>query len=80
MTKTASKWLKSLTVTDSDIARGKNILKTEVLDASDNSVCMLESLQQQALFKGQVCTPESLISNIDKLSASDVKAVRILRT
>ncbi|XP_076757847.1 ubiquinol-cytochrome c reductase core protein 2 [Xylocopa sonorina] len=75
VTKAASKWLKSLNVSDNDIARGKSILKIEVLDAADNELCLLESMQQQAILKGQVSTPASLVNDIDKLSASDVKAV-----
>lgn len=77
MTKEAAKWLKSLKVSESEVARGKNILKTEVLDAADNALCLLESMQQQALLKGQVSSPVSIANAIDKLSTSDVKAVRI---
>lgn len=77
MTKGAAKWLKSLKVSESEVARGKNILKTEVLDAADNALCLLESMQQQALLKGQVSSPVSIANAIDKVSTSDVKTVRI---
>ncbi|OAD60744.1 Cytochrome b-c1 complex subunit 2, mitochondrial, partial [Eufriesea mexicana] len=70
-----SKWLKSLQVSDKDITRGKNIMKTDILDAADNSLCLLESMQQQVLFKGQISTPISLANDIDKVSSSDVKTI-----
>lgn len=75
LTKAAAKWLKSLNVSESDVTRGKNILKTEILDAADNSVCLLESLQQQALLRGQVTSPTALVNAIEKVSAADVKTV-----
>lgn len=70
--------LKSLKLSDSDVARGKAILKAEVLNSADNAVALLESLQYQALYKGQVSTPTSLAAEIEKVSASDVKSVRLL--
>lgn len=75
LTKTACKVLKSLKLSDSDVARGKAILKAEVLNSADNAVALLESLQYQALYKGQVSTPTSLAAEIEKVSASDVKSV-----
>lgn len=75
LTKETAKWLKSLKVSENEVARGKNVLKTEILDAADNVVCLLESLQQQALLKGQVSSPVSIANAVDKISASDVKAV-----
>lgn len=77
MTKEAAEWLKSLKISESEVARGKNILKTEVLDAADNALCLLESMQQQALLKGQVSSPVSIANAIDNVSTSDVKTVRI---
>ncbi|CAD1480757.1 unnamed protein product, partial [Heterotrigona itama] len=74
LTKETAKWLKSLKVSENEVVRGKNILKTEILDAADNVVCLLESLQQQALLKGQVSSPISIANAVDKISASDVKA------
>ena len=75
MTKETAKWLKSLKVSENEVACGKNILKTEILDAADNAICLLESLQQQALLKGQVSSPISIANAVDKISVSDVKAV-----
>ena len=75
MTKAAYEWLKCFKLSEDDITRGKNILKTEILDAADNSLCLLESMQQQAVLKGKVSSPTSLANDIDKISASDVKDV-----
>ena len=75
LTKAACKWFKSLKVSDNDIARGKATLKAEILDAADNGAALLESLQYQALFKGQVSTPASLIAEIEKTSASTVQSI-----
>lgn len=51
------------------------MLKAEILDAADNAAALLECLQYQALFKGQVSTPASLIAEIEKISASTVQSV-----
>lgn len=75
ITKVAGKWLKSMNFSDSDVACGKAILKSEILEAADNQSALLQGLQHQALFKGQVSTPNSLIASVEKVSASDVKAV-----
>ncbi|XP_003702764.1 ubiquinol-cytochrome c reductase core protein 2 [Megachile rotundata] len=75
LTKEASKWLKSMKLSDKDIARGKAILKAEILDAADNESMLLENMQYQALFKGQISTPATLMADVDKVSASDVQSV-----
>ncbi|KOC68706.1 Cytochrome b-c1 complex subunit 2, mitochondrial [Habropoda laboriosa] len=75
LTKASRKWLKSMKLSDNDIARGKSILKTEVLDSADNALCLLESMQQQAVLKGKVSSPVSLANDIDKITPSDVQAV-----
>ncbi|XP_043260521.1 cytochrome b-c1 complex subunit 2, mitochondrial [Colletes gigas] len=75
ITNVAAKWLKSMKVSDSDVARGKAILKTEILEAADNGAALLESLQCQALHKRTVATPESLVANVEKVSASAVKSI-----
>ncbi|XP_033214004.1 cytochrome b-c1 complex subunit 2, mitochondrial [Belonocnema kinseyi] len=74
-TKAAYKWLKSANLTDADICRGKAALKTSVLAATDCSTSQLENLSHQALLKGRVVTPASLVAEIDKITASDVKNV-----
>ncbi|PBC33158.1 Cytochrome b-c1 complex subunit [Apis cerana cerana] len=75
LTKAACEWLKCFKLSDDDITRGKNILKTEILDAADNSLCLLESMQQQAVLKGKISSPTSLVNDIDKISACDVKDI-----
>lgn len=75
LTKAACKWLKSLKLSESDIARGKTILKAEILNAADNGTSLLENLQCQALFKGQVSSTASLIADVEKVSASNIRSV-----
>ncbi|XP_076623797.1 ubiquinol-cytochrome c reductase core protein 2 [Colletes latitarsis] len=75
ITNVAAKWLKSMKVSDSDVARGKAILKTEILEAADNGAALLENLQCQALHKRAVAAPEALVADVEKVSASAVKSV-----
>ncbi|KAK2586792.1 hypothetical protein KPH14_011817 [Odynerus spinipes] len=75
VTKAAYKWLRSPKLSDADISRGKNALKTEILYAAENGTALLEILGQQALFKGCASTPISLIASVDKITASDVNNV-----
>ncbi|CAK9834466.1 Cytochrome b-c1 complex subunit 2, mitochondrial [Anthophora retusa] len=75
LAKASFKWLKSMKLSDNDIARGKSILKTEVLDSGDTALCLLESMQQQAVQTGKVSSSSSLANDIEKITASDVKAV-----
>ncbi|XP_031845875.1 ubiquinol-cytochrome c reductase core protein 2 isoform X2 [Nomia melanderi] len=75
LTTAACKWLKTLNMSDSDVARGKAILKGEVLNEVDCGTALLESLQYQALLKGRVSSPGSLVADIEKVSTSDVKSV-----
>lgn len=75
LTQEASKWLKSMKLSDKDIARGKAVLKAEILDAADNETMLLQNMQYQALFKGQVSAPASLMADVDKVSASNVQAI-----
>ncbi|XP_076643473.1 ubiquinol-cytochrome c reductase core protein 2 [Halictus rubicundus] len=75
LTKAACGWLKTLNLSESDIARGKAILKAEILNGADNSAAILESLQYQALLKGQITSPTSLIADVENVSASNVKSV-----
>lgn len=67
--------MKSIKLSDSDIARGKAILKAEILDTADSEALLLENLQQQAITKGQVVSTASLVANVEKISASNVKSV-----
>ncbi|XP_076292558.1 ubiquinol-cytochrome c reductase core protein 2 [Lasioglossum baleicum] len=75
LTKAACSWLRSPNLNDSDIARGKAILKAEILCGADNAAAILESLQCQALLKGRVTSPSALTAEVDNVSASDVKSV-----
>ncbi|EFN83794.1 Cytochrome b-c1 complex subunit 2, mitochondrial [Harpegnathos saltator] len=75
VTKAAASYLKSPKISDADIARGKAILKAEILYAADDCAMLLENLGQQALFKGRVYKPADLVAEVDKISVSDVKSV-----
>ncbi|KAG7209873.1 hypothetical protein KM043_011475 [Ampulex compressa] len=75
LTKAAYACLKSPKLSDADIARGKATLKTEILCSGENNHALLEHLGQQTLFKGQISTPMSLASAVDKISTSDVNNV-----
>ncbi|KAI4499566.1 hypothetical protein M0802_005462 [Mischocyttarus mexicanus] len=69
------KWLKSPQISDADISRGKNVLKAEILYATENDTGLLEILQQQALLKGTVCSTKEMIASVDKITANDVRNV-----
>lgn len=75
LTKAACGWLKNLNLSDCDVARGKAILKAEILNGADNAAALLESLQYQALLKGRVSSPASLIADIENVSTSNVESV-----
>lgn len=76
MTKAATGYLKSPKLSDADIARGKATLKAEILYAADNEPALLESLGQQALLKGRLYKPSTLVAEVEKVTASEVKSVR----
>lgn len=77
LTKAGVKWLQSPQFSDADVARGKACLKAEVLAEGDSSVRLHESVGSQLLFSGNVITPDALAHEIDKITASDVKNVRL---
>lgn len=75
LTKAAYKWLRSPNLTEADINRGKTDLKAAILFGNDSNAAQLESLGQQALFKGRVASPLAIANEVDKISANDVKSV-----
>ncbi|XP_020278498.1 cytochrome b-c1 complex subunit 2, mitochondrial [Pseudomyrmex gracilis] len=75
VTKAATAYLRSPKLSDADVARGKAVLKAEILYGSDNDAANLENIKQQALLKGRVYKPSDLVAQIDKVTASDVKSV-----
>ncbi|XP_032685034.1 cytochrome b-c1 complex subunit 2, mitochondrial [Odontomachus brunneus] len=75
ITKAAVSCLRSLNISDADIARGKATLKAEIMFAADDNTTLLENLGQQALFKKRVYKPSDLVAQVDKISASDVKSI-----
>lgn len=68
--------MRSPKLSDADIARGKTMLKAEVLYAADNDATFLENIRQQAILRGRVHTPSNLVVEIDKITTSEVKSVR----
>ena len=77
-TKAAYKWLKSPSITEADITRGKADLKAAILFGSDNNAAQLESLGQQAILKGRVASPLEVVAAVENINANDVKSVRTL--
>lgn len=75
LTKAGYKWLRSASITDADINRGKNDLKAAILFGNDNNSGLLESLGQQVILKGRVTSPLAIANEVDKISANDVKSV-----
>ncbi|XP_011268973.1 cytochrome b-c1 complex subunit 2, mitochondrial [Camponotus floridanus] len=75
ITKAAAAYLRSPKISDADVARGKATLKAEILYAADNEPALLENLGQQAILKGRVYKPSTLVAEVDKVTASEVKSV-----
>lgn len=75
VTKAATAYLRSPKLSDGDVARGKAVLKAEILYGADNDTAILENIKQQALLKGRVYKPSDLVAQVDKVTASDVKSV-----
>ncbi|XP_011639291.1 cytochrome b-c1 complex subunit 2, mitochondrial isoform X1 [Pogonomyrmex barbatus] len=75
VTKAAAAYLRSPKLSDADIARGKIILKAEILYAADNDATFLENMRQQAIFKGRVYKPSDLVAKVDKITATEVKSI-----
>ncbi|KAL6442043.1 hypothetical protein ACFW04_002404 [Cataglyphis niger] len=74
-TEAATAYLRSPKLSDADITRGKTTLKAEILYAADNEPALLENLGQQAILKKRTYQPSTLVAEVDKVTASDVKSV-----
>ncbi|KAI4471119.1 metalloprotease [Holotrichia oblita] len=70
----ALKTLKSPNISDADVNRGKNQLKTTVLSAMESGSYALEKIGLQAVLTGTVLSPSEIASMIDTVSAAEVKA------
>lgn len=67
--------MKSCSVSDEDVTRGKEALKAAVAFALESEADLVDSLGQQAAVVGAVHGLAATCSAIDAVSASDVKSV-----
>ncbi|CAG9761659.1 unnamed protein product [Ceutorhynchus assimilis] len=70
----AVKALKSGNVTDADVARGKNQLKTALLLHLESGSEAVELLGKQAVLAGGAMSPCELAAAVDSVSTADVRA------
>lgn len=61
-----------------DIKRGKNQLRAAILMGQECASDIIENIGQQALLRGEVLSPEQLVSVVDSLKDSDINAVSII--
>lgn len=69
------KGLKSGSLTDAEISRGKNGLKAATIFAFENNSKLLRSMGNSAVLSGTFTNLEEMISAIDSISAADVNEV-----
>ena len=70
-----AKWLKSASVSDSDVARAKNELKISMLSEISNTAQMHENMAMQMVMTGKITPTMSLVAEVEKISSSDVNNV-----
>lgn len=75
ITKAAHKWLKSPSVSDADVARGKTMLKADILSVGDSNSLLTDDMAQQAIHRGKVSSIAAIVAEVDKITASDVNSV-----
>lgn len=73
------KALKSASLSDDDIARGKAGLKADIAFAYESEASLINVLAGQSTLLGSAHSLKSLFDAIDAVQASDVKNVRYLR-
>lgn len=79
MTEAAVKVLRSGSVSEEAIKRGKAGLKAAILNAAENPLNIAEDIGQQALLKGSVDSTLALVAAVDSVSSGDVNNVGIDR-
>lgn len=72
VTEAAVKVLRSGSVSEEAIKRGKAGLKAAILNAAENPLNIAEDIGQQALLKGSVDSTLALVAAVDSVSSSDV--------
>lgn len=70
--------LKTGSVSDEDIARGKTQVKAAILTSTESGRALNEIIGAQAALIGEVHSVDKLLAEIDALSASDVSNVRYI--
>lgn len=69
--------LKSGSVTEKDVQRGKNQLKLHALLSMENGESAIEWIGKQMIFTNAALKPKDLAAEIDSVQAADVKKVCI---
>ncbi|XP_058125199.1 cytochrome b-c1 complex subunit 2, mitochondrial [Anopheles ziemanni] len=69
-----AKALKSLSVSDADVARGKALTLLNLAEATENHSSLLTQLGDEAALLGQVYKQSDLIAAVNSVSTSDVQA------
>ncbi|CAH0546911.1 unnamed protein product [Brassicogethes aeneus] len=67
------KFMKCINVSEEDVSRGKNQLKTALLLEGENGANAIENLATQAVLTGTAHSATSLAALVDSISASDVQ-------
>lgn len=70
------KALKSATLSDEDVARGKAQLKSELAFIYETDACLVQALAGQSAHFGAPLTLKAAIEAVDAVQAADVKSVR----
>jgi ubiquinol-cytochrome c reductase core subunit 2 len=70
------KALKSASISDDDVNRGKAQLKSEIAFTYDSDATLVEALAGQSAALGSPINLKSALEAVDSVSSSDVKAVR----
>lgn len=69
-----AKALKSLSVSDADVARGKALTLLNLAESTENHSSLLTQLGDEAALLGQVYKQSDLIAAVNSVSTSDVQA------
>ncbi|CAG9856034.1 unnamed protein product [Phyllotreta striolata] len=69
---TAVKVLKSGTVSDEDVTRGKNQLKASILFSAESGADIVRTIGQEAILTQKVTSTSALLAQVDSVSTSDV--------
>lgn len=71
------KALKSASLSDEDVARGKAQLKSEIAFIYETDACLVQALAGQSAQLGAPLTLKAALDAVDAIQAADVKSVRI---